>query len=173
MDGLRNHPRYKLFPFDELIPATTSFDYLDHELISQFGVFLKQAGGATRGDHQRFEVAAIGKLRNPSAFDAKAELAKWRNRTTPWRADQNVEIEEIQVVGQSCYRFETGTVFNSVHRQGLTHFFDRNGEKKDNGISVGQATARGFIEGGDGQSKAVISVAGVTESDLMLSLIHI
>ena len=29
LDGLQNHPRYQVLPLDELIPATTSFDYLD------------------------------------------------------------------------------------------------------------------------------------------------
>ena len=41
LDGLRNHPRYQLLPLDELIPGTTSFDYLDDELISEFAFFLK------------------------------------------------------------------------------------------------------------------------------------
>jgi len=66
-----NSPRYQVLPLDELIPATTSFDYLDTELISQFAIFLKDSDESNCGSHQQFEIAAVGKLRNPDAFDVR------------------------------------------------------------------------------------------------------
>ena len=166
IDGLRKHPRYRLFPLDELIPAATSLNYLDSELISQFAFFLKHSE-SKRGSDQRFEIAAIGKLRNADSFDAKSELAKWSNRTTPWRDDVDVAIEEIQVDGKTCFQFETGTVLNPIRRAGKTRFFDRDGKKSDRGINVGSMTDRGFISGGGKKSKAVITATNVSSDDLI------
>ena len=166
IDGLRKHPRYRLFPLDELIPAATSLNYLDSELISQFAFFLKHSE-SKRGSDQRFEIAAIGKLRNADSFDAKSELAKWSNRTTPWRDDVDVAIEEFQVDGKTCFQFETGTVLNPIRRAGKTRFFDRDGKKSDRGINVGSMTDRGFISGGGKKSKAVITATNVSSDDLI------
>ena len=166
IDGLRKHPRYQLFPLDELIPAATSLNYLNSELISQFAFFLKHSE-SKRGSDQRFEIAAIGKLRNADSFDAKSELAKWSNRTTPWRDDVDVAIEEIQVDGKTCFQFETGTVLNPIRRAGKTRFFDRDGKKSDRGINVGSMTDRGFISGGGKKSKAVITATNVSSDDLI------
>lgn len=166
LDGLQNHPRYQLFPLDVLIPANTSFDHLDTELISHFGIFLKHRNETERGAHQRFEVAAIGKLRDPKSFDVQAEVAKWSNRTTPWRVDYKVQLQAIEVAGKSCFKFGSGTILNPIQRQGEVAIFGRDG-KKDGGINVGKNDPRRYVAGGDNDSRAEISVGNVTSSDLV------
>ena len=165
LDGLRNHPRYQLLPLDELIPGTTSFDYLDDELISEFAFFLKDGSQSNQGSNQNFEIAAIGKLRDPSSFDAKKELTAWKNRTTPWRSDA-VDIEEIQLDGKPCFRFPTGTIFNSIQRTCEIQFYDSDGKKKDNGTNVGNQAGRGYISG-RGKEKAVFTFADLASTDLI------
>ena len=166
LDGLQNHPRYQLLPLDELIPASTSFDYLDNELISQFAIFLKESNESNCGSHQQFEIAAVGKLRDPDTFDVRKELSRWKNRTTPRREDTACEVKEIEVGDKTCYQFQTGTVFNSIQRQGKVEFYDEDGKKMERGINVGNLTDRGYTaERKD--SKAVVSLAGLRSADLI------
>ena len=166
LDRLQEHPRYQLFPLDELIPAKTSFGYFNNELISQFAFFLKARDESKRGSHQRFEIAAVGKLRAPSSFDVKAELAKWSNLTTPWRPNHEIEVEEIQVSGKSCFKFESGTILNSIQRPGTVQFYGRKGERSS-GISSGEPVKRRFVVGGNNDSKAAIFIPDVSSSDLI------
>ena len=165
LDGLQNHPRYQVLPLDELIPATTSFDYLDTELISQFAIFLKDSDESNCGSHQQFEIAAVGKLRNPDAFDVRKELPRWKNRTTPWRSDA-CEVKEVKIGNKTCYQFQTGTILNSIRRQGKLEFYDEDGKKRKRGINVGNNTKRGYTSGKKGR-KAVVSLTGIRSADLI------
>ena len=57
-------------------------------------------------------------------------------------------------------------MLKSIQRPVKVAFYNRDGEKTERGISVGNFTNRGYISGSK-ESKAVISIAGVTESDLV------
>ena len=165
LDSLKDSDRYQTFPLDELVPADISFDHLDTNLITRFGLFLKPNGQSDRRKKRRFEIAAVAKLRNPNSFKPETDLTHWSNLTTPWQKTVKVEVEEVQVAGNTCFRFENGSVFNPIVSDGTIQFYDREGKKRDRGINIGNGSDMGYVSSEE-KSKAVI-VSEVSDANLI------
>ena len=174
LDELQQNERYQRLPIDQLVSADISLGNLDSQLVSEFSIFVKNPDGLNLSAHSKdlFEIAAVINLKEALSkkLDEKRlaiELAKWKNRTSPWLEPNAVKMSPIEVASKRCFEVPAGTLLNSRHRfASAPTFYGRKGDKLETGINAGKLTKRRFISGDD-KSRAVIEIQSLSSSELI------